>query len=106
MLPLLLMLATTLPGTLAGEIFGDVRLGEKYLAKTKLELQCGTEPVQSATTDSLGSFRFPVKTAGKCHLTVDYDKQTPAVDVVAFDKPARYRLVVELKDGKYTVKRV
>ena len=62
--------------------------------------------VQTTTTDSLGSFRFPVKTAGKCLLTVAYGKQTPAVEIVAFDKPARYRLLVELKDGKYTVKRV
>jgi len=106
MLPLLLTITTLLAGSPAGDIYGDVRLGEKYLANTKLELKCGTEAVQTATTDSLGSFRFLVKTGGKCRLTVNYDKQTPSVDVVAFDKPARYRLIVELKDGKYTLKRV
>ena len=106
MLPLLLTAAALLSITPAGDIYGDVRLGEKYLANTKLELKCGTEPVQTATTDSLGSFRFPVKSAGRCRLTVDYDKQAPSVDVVAFDKPARYRLIVELTGGKYTVKRV
>ena len=106
MLPLLLTAASLLSITPAGDIYGDVRLGEKYLANTKLELKCGTEAIQTATTDSLGSFRFPVKAAGRCRLTVDYDKQTPSVDVVAFDKPARYRLIVELTGGKYTVKRV
>ncbi len=106
MLPFLLSIITLLSGPPAGDIYGDVRLGEKYLSNTKLELKCGAEAVQTATTDSLGSFRFPVKTAGRCRLTVAFDKQTPSVDVVAFDKPARYRLVVELKDGKYIVKRV
>ena len=106
MLPLLLTITTMLSGPPAGDIYGDVRLGEKYLANTKLELKCGAEAIQTTTTDSLGSFRFLVKAAGRCSLTVDYQKQAPSVDVVAFDKPARYRLVVELKDGKYTVKRV
>jgi len=111
MLALLLSISTVLippfpaPASLRGEIFGDLRLAEKYLADTKIELKCGEEVV-TATTDSLGSFRLSAKASGKCTVTVTYEKQTPSLSVVVFDKPARYRLVIEAKDGKYVLKRV
>ncbi|MEO8451633.1 MAG: carboxypeptidase-like regulatory domain-containing protein, partial [Gemmatimonadota bacterium] len=105
MLHLLLSLSTLASAAPVREIFGDVRLGDRYLANAKLELTCGTETIK-ATTDSLGSFRFPGKTVGKCRLTVSYETQAPWIDVVGFDKPSRYRFVLELQDGKYTVKRV
>ena len=88
-----------------GEIYGDLRTGDKYVADTKLTLTCGTESAD-ATTDKQGSFRITVKGSGKCKLTAAYDKQTPSVDVVLFDQPARYRFVLELADGKYVLKRV
>jgi hypothetical protein len=88
-----------------GEIYGDLRIGDKYVADTKLTLTCGTESAE-AMTDKQGSFRITVKGSGKCKLTAAYDKQTPSVDVVLFDQPARYRFVLELADGKYVLKRV
>jgi hypothetical protein len=88
-----------------GEIYGDLRLGDKYVADTRLTLTCGAESVE-ATTDKQGSFRLTVKGSGKCKLTAAYDKQTPSIDVVLFDQPARYRFVLELADGKYVLKRV
>ena len=88
-----------------GEIYGDLRIGDKYVADTKLTLTCGTESAD-ATTDKQGSFRITVKGSGKCKLTAAYEKQTPSVDVVLFDQPARYRFVLELADGKYVLKRV
>lgn len=88
-----------------GEIYGDLRLGDKYVADAKLTLTCGTESAE-ATTDKQGSFRITVKGNGKCKLTAAYEKQTPSVDVVLFDQPARYRFVLELVDGKYVLKRV
>jgi hypothetical protein len=84
---------------------GDLRIGDKYVADTKLTLTCGAESAE-ATTDKQGSFRITVKGSGKCKLTAAYDKQTPSVDVVLFDQPARYRFVLELADGKYVLKRV
>ena len=96
-----LLLATPL----SGEIFGDLRMGDNYLADTKLALKCGDEVV-AGKTDSTGSFRLTAKASGKCSLTVTHDGQTASVDVVLFDKPARYRLVLESKDGKLTLRRV
>lgn len=97
--PILLALAL---GT--GGIYGDLRLGEKYLAEQPLKLKCGDEVVEGKT-DKAGSFRLTVKGGGKCLLTVTYEKQEATLDVVVFEQPARYRLVLESKDGKYVLKR-
>lgn len=88
-----------------GEISGDLRLGDKYLAAAKVELACGAKGT-AAVTDSLGTFRLAVAGTGKCLVTVTHDKQTATLSIVVFDKPSRYRLVLELKDGKYALKRV
>jgi hypothetical protein len=37
---------------------------------------------------------------------VVHDGQTASVDVVLFEKAARYRLVLEKKDDKWTLRRV
>ncbi len=104
MYSLMVVLSALTPPAL-GEISGDVRLGDRYLAAAKIELVCGDQTA-SGVTDSLGTFRLSVKGSGKCSVTVTHDKQTAAVDIVVFDKPSRYRFVLELKDGKYVLKRV
>lgn len=88
-----------------GEIFGDVRVGENYLADAPVQLTCGDESVKGST-DKSGSFRLAAKATGKCVFSVTYNKANLAVDVVLFAKPARYRLVVETKDGTAILKRV
>jgi len=102
----LVLTAAVAAATLAqGEIYGDLRLGEKYLADTKIVLTCGAERAEG-TTDKAGSFRLAVKTPGKCQVTVTYEGQAASTDVVVFDKPSRYRLVLEQAGGKYVLKRV
>ena len=105
MIRILLIIAALAVRAPAGEIFGDVRVGEKYLADTQVQLKCGDEVVKG-TTDKSGSFRLAAKGGGKCAFSITYDKQTPSVDVVLFEKPARYRLMVATKDGAYILKRV
>jgi hypothetical protein len=88
-----------------GEIFGDVRFGETYVPDSDVKLTCGTDQV-TGKTDKSGSYRLKSKSNGKCSVTVTYKGQSPSVDVVVFERPTRYRLVLEEKDGKYTLKRV
>jgi hypothetical protein len=95
-------LALTAP---TGSIYGDIRLGDKYLSDLSVSLKCGTTTTDGKTDDA-GSFRLTVPRGGKCQLSVTYEKQTAEIDVVVFEKPAQYRLVLELKDGKYTLRRI
>ena len=88
-----------------GEIFGDVRVGDKYVADAPVELTCAGETVKGRT-DASGSFRLAGKATGKCTFSVTYEDKSASIDVVVFDKPARYRLVLESKDGAYVLKRV
>lgn len=88
-----------------GEVFGDVRVGEEYVKEAAVELKCGTEVVKGKT-DANGSYRLSAKTNGKCTISVSHDGQTPSVEVVVFEKPARYRLQLEKKGDTWTLKRV
>ena len=88
-----------------GEIFGDVRSGEQYLADVPVQLTCGAETVE-VKTDKSGSYRLKSKASGKCRLQVTWKAQSPSVDVVVFEKPTRYRLVLEEQNGKLVLKRV
>jgi hypothetical protein len=88
-----------------GEIFGDIRSGETYLADVPVVLTCGAEKVEAAT-DKAGSFRLKTAGSGKCTLTVTYKKQSPSVEVVVFERPTRYRFIVEESEGKLVLKRV
>lgn len=88
-----------------GEVFGDLRVGEGYVKEAALELRCGEEVVKGKT-DANGSYRLTAKGNGKCTISVTHDGQTPSVDVVLFDKAARYRLVLEKKGDTWTLRRV
>jgi hypothetical protein len=37
---------------------------------------------------------------------VTYKKQSPSVEVVVFERPTRYRFIVEESEGKLVLKRV
>ncbi|HKP29197.1 MAG TPA: hypothetical protein VJU15_07325 [Gemmatimonadales bacterium] len=102
MFPLLVSLVAFAP---TGEIFGDIREGETYLAEVPVVLACGAEKVDG-TTDKQGSFRLKTAGSGKCTLTLTWKKQSPSVDVVVFERPTRYRLIVEEVGGKLVLKRV
>ena len=88
-----------------GEIFGDIRSGDTYLAEIPVLLTCGSEKV-SGTTDKEGSFKLKSAGSGKCTLTVTWKNQSSSVDVVVFERPTRYRFIVEEVGGKLVLKRV
>jgi len=95
----------TLAPLLAGEIFGDIRAGEDFLAEVPVQLVCGETKV-AGTTDKAGSFRLKTTGSGRCKLTVTWKTQSPSVDVVVFERPTRYRFMIEEHDGKFVLKRV
>lgn len=89
----------------AGEVFGDLRVGEDYVKEAALELKCGEEVVKGMT-DASGSYRLNAKASGKCTISVSHAGQTSSVEVVLFEKAARYRLVLEKKGDTWTLRRV
>jgi hypothetical protein len=105
MLKAILVLGALATASPVGEVFGDVRVGEEYVKEAALELKCGDEVVKGKT-DAIGSYRLTAKATGKCTISVAHDGQTPVVDVVLFEKAARYRLVLEKKGETWTLRRV
>ncbi len=105
MIRMTVTLATMVLPATAGEIFGDVRVGDKYVAQAPIQMVCGAESVKGKTDDA-GSFRLASKGGGKCVVTVTNEGHDASVEVVVFDAPSRYRLMLELKDGVYILKRV
>ena len=105
MLKTMLVIGALAASAPVGEVFGDVRVGEDYVKEAALELKCGDEVVKGKT-DASGSYRLTAKASGKCTIGVTHDGQTPTVEVVLFDKAARYRLVLEKKGETWTLRRV
>ena len=89
----------------AGEIFGTLSEGGKPVAAgVALKMNCSDASV-SAKTDSYGSYRLRGAVSGKCSLQAQFKNETPSLDVVVYEKPARYDLDLSLKDGKYRLER-
>ena len=105
MMKLALVVVALAFGAPFGEVFGDVRVGEEYVKDAAIELKCGTEVVKGKT-DASGSYRLTAKGGGKCTISVTHEGQDATVDVVVFEKPARYRLVLEKKGDNWTLRRV
>ena len=91
--------------TRAGEIFGTLREGGKAVTK-EIKVEIVTpKKTYSTVTDTYGSYRLYVLEKGKCTLKVYYKNQTPSFDLYSYDKSTRYDMSLEIKDGKYLLKR-
>ena len=89
----------------AGEMFGTLREGGKAVPKgIKIEV-VAADTTYAGETDAYGSYRLFVVEKGKCTLKVYYNKQIPLFEVYSYDKSTRYDMNIELKDGKYLLKR-
>ena len=103
----------------AGRIFGDVKIAGKPApegvlvtvqavvppSEKKDAPPAPSAPIDSVTTDKVGSYKVVVKSEGKCTLTVVVGKKTATLEVFSYKEPTRYDLIVEEADGKLTVKR-
>ena len=102
---LALFLAAAFSTSRAGEIYGTLAEGTKPLAAgTKLEITAGDKSY-GGETDKFGAYRVFVKEKGKCTLKVHIKDQTATFDVISFEKSTRYDLVLEGKNGTYTLRR-
>ena len=107
---------------LAGRIFGDIKTEGKPVPAGLTVLIAVSPPADgaeakgdkpkpgpaaadTATTDKFGSYKLNVKGEGKCVLTLLYDKQAPTLEVFSYKEATLYDLILEKKDGKYSLRR-
>ena len=112
---LIALLSCCLPGSAqAGRVFGDVKLDGKPLPAgvpvkiTRIVTEEGKSKAvlaDSSATDQYGSYKLTVKDAGKCALTIVYEKQAATLEVFSYKEATRYDLILEKKDGKLSARR-
>ena len=99
----------------AGRIFGDIKLDGKPLPEgvlvilqpVKLDAKGAPQPtpIDTTKTDKVGTYKFTVKEECKCKLTVMHEKQPVMIEVFSNKEPTRYDLLLEKKEGKFTLRR-
>ena len=94
----LLMMLASIPAS-AGEVYGNVTENGRPAVGMKVEIKSGSGSY-SAETDRYGSYRLFVKERGNCKLTI---AQSAPVEIASYDRSVRYNLILEKKDGKYTL---
>src|SRR5262245_61149999 len=86
----------------AGRIFGDVKISDKPAPEKMLitvqavAAPAGDKketpppaPIDSVTTDKVGSYKVVVKNEGKCTLTVYQGKKTATLEIFSYKEPTR-----------------
>jgi hypothetical protein len=92
---------------LGGEIFGKVVKGGAPVSAgaASIEVKCGDATYPAVQTDKSGSYHLVAERSGKCVLTVKHEGQAASLDVASYDEAVQIDLVLEVKDGKLTVRR-
>ena len=103
----------------AGRIFGDIKLDGKPVP-AGLPVMIAVAPPASApgakpkpapvpadttATDKFGSYKLTMKDEGKCILTLLYEKQVLTLEDFSYKEATRYDLILEKKDGKFSMRR-
>ena len=101
----LLALLLSVSPSLAGEVYGTIKDGNKPVAAgVKVEIRVSGK-VYTTETDKFGSYRIVVKEKGRCTLTVHVNEQSPSFNLFSYDKSTRYDWILETKDGKISLRR-
>lgn len=90
----------------AGELFGKITEGTASVGENAtVRARCGDKSYPAVKTDKTGSYHLVVTETGKCTLILAYKQLTAALDIASYDDGVQYDLVVEVKDGKLSVRR-
>jgi hypothetical protein len=90
---------------LAGNVYGTITEGGKAVGQgVKLEIACGDKKYDTQT-DGTGGFKIFVPDKGKCMLKVNYQGQSPALEISSYEGSVQYDLILEKQGGQYTLKR-
>jgi hypothetical protein len=88
-----------------GEIYGTIKEDGKAVGKdVVVTIELGDKSYPKST-DEFGSYRIIVNEVGKCTAKVAYKGQTISSEIESYSTPVRFDLVIESKDGKYSLRR-
>jgi hypothetical protein len=103
---LLIVLASACSFASAGEIFGKVVEGASSVGEAAAVVaKCGDKTYPAIKTDKTGSYRLVLAETGKCSMTVSYKQKSASLDIASYDDAVQVDLVLEIKDGKLSVRR-
>lgn len=103
---LAVVLLAPVSAALAGEIYGKITEGDRSVGEgVPVQARCGDKTYGPAKTDTTGSYHLVAQATGKCVLSVTYKEQAASIEVASYDEGTQVDLVVEMKDGKLTVRR-
>ncbi len=89
----------------AGEIYGTIKEGGKPVGPgVKVTINSG-EKSYSRETDKYSSYRAYVRETGPVTITVDYKGQKSSMDASSYEGPVRFNLVLEQKNGSYSLRK-
>jgi hypothetical protein len=89
----------------AGKINGSITEAGKPVAQgVKVDVTCGSNNY-SAQTDANGAYSLFAMAQGKCVLKVNYQGQTPSIEINSFEGSVQYDLALEKQGGQYSLKR-
>lgn len=99
------LVLTAVPSlAVAGEIYGTIKeQGKPMKDGVKVTVVCAGKSA-AGETDKYGAYRLFAQEEGKCTLTVQVGDESPSTTIHSFADSARYNLVLEKKDGKYTLR--
>lgn len=103
--PTLLLAMATIPSVaFGGEVYGTIKENGKPVKEgVGVTVACGDKNA-SGVTDKNGSYRLFAGQEGKCTLTVKVGGEAPSTPISSYADSARYNLVLEKKEGKYTLR--
>lgn len=103
---LAVVLSASASAALAGEIYGKITEGNRAVGEgVPVQVKCGDKTYGPAKTDAGGSYHLVAQATGKCTLSVTYRDQVASIEVASYDEGAQVDLVLEMKDGKLTLRR-
>lgn len=99
-----LLAASTLAS--AGEIYGKIVANGATVGEgATVEMKCPKKSYPPVKTDKSGSYHVVVEENGKCSMTVAWKEKSASLDIASYDDAVQADLVLEVKDGKLTVRR-
>lgn len=105
---LLLFMGVFFPSfTFAGEIYGCIKKGKKFIEKgVRIEIASEDKTYPPTETDEYGTYSLCVPEKGRFILKVDYKGQlTPDFVVYSYENSVQYNFSIEEKDGQYFLRR-